>query len=142
VWRWRARRALKPFLRELEAEAAQVNRGSEEWRRWWQATGERELRCILMTAWDPIGASDVAEGWDEYNEYAPGIAHRLRDAANADEAAERVADYLDHVERDFMETLTPEGQRKNRYLADSLVAWHEWSFEWGGQQPREWRNED
>ena len=142
MWRWRARRALKPLVREHEADLAQVNRGSEEWRRWWQATGERELRCILMTAWDPVGSGDAPEAWDEYDSYAPGVAHRLRDAANADDARERVADYLDHVERDFMEFLTEERSRANRFLADSLVAWHEWSFERGGRPPHEWLPED
>ena len=42
------------------------------------------------------------------------------------------------VERDFMEALTPERGRANADLADSLVAWHEWSFLRGGRPPRTW----
>ena len=89
-----------------------------------------------------MGCGEALEAWDEYDRCAPGIAHRLRDAANADGAAERVADYLDHVESDFMKVVTKERSRRNRFLADSLVAWHEWSFERGGRPPREWLQED
>ena len=119
-----------------------VDDGPEDWVRWWRATGHRELRCILMTAWDPIGVSDTVEAWDEYDSYALGVAYRLRDAANADDAVERVADYLDHVERDSMGLLTKESSRANRRLAESPVAWHEWSFEQGGRPPHEWLPEN
>ncbi len=34
---------------------------------------QRELRCILMTAWDPIRVGDAAEAWDEYDEYRPAL---------------------------------------------------------------------
>jgi hypothetical protein len=88
-------------------------RGSEEWLGWWRTTGERELRCILMTAWDPVGAGDAPEAWDEYDSYAPVVAHRLRDA-------------------------THERRRQNGYLARALVAWHEWSFQHGGRSPHTW----
>jgi hypothetical protein len=81
-----------------------------------------------MTAWDPIGVSDVREAWDEYDGYAPGVAYRLRDATDGDEAIERVAEYLDHVERDFMGTLMEKRRQANRHLAESLVAWYEWSY--------------
>jgi hypothetical protein len=42
----------------------------EEWRAWWGRHGERELRCIFMTAWDPIGAGFEPNAWDEYDDYA------------------------------------------------------------------------
>jgi hypothetical protein len=138
VWKWRARRAIKPIVEEYRAAAERVNRGADDWLGWWRAGGQRELRCILMTAWDPIGVGDAPEAWDEYDRYEPGVAYRLRDAADPDEAAKQVAEYLDHVERDFIECLTNEGSRKNRYLANALVAWHEWSFEKGGRPPQEW----
>jgi hypothetical protein len=86
-----------------------------------------------MTAWDPIGVSDAPEAWGEYDDYAPGLAHRLRDAAHIDEAIDQVAEYLDYVEREWMETLTADHSRKNRSFAETLVAWHEWSY--GRQLP-------
>jgi hypothetical protein len=141
-WRRRARRAVNPVVHEREAALAQVKNGPDEWLRWWRATGERELRCIVMTAWDPVGAGDAAEGWDEYDDYVPGIAYRLRDASTFGEAGDRVAEYLNHIERDFMGGLTDARRRSNSYLAESLVAWHEWSFEKGGRPPSEWVDED
>ena len=90
-----------------------------------------------MTAWDPVGASDAPEAWDEYESYAPGVAQRLRDAPSEDAAIEQVAEYLNHVERDFM-GLTSERRRSNTYLAGSLVAWHEWSFVHGARPPHTW----
>ena len=41
-----------------------------------------------------------------------------------------------------MEDWTPERGRANGYLADSLVAWHEWSFLRGGRPPQEWIGDD
>ena len=73
----------------------------------------------------PIGVGDAPEAWDEHESYAPGIAHRLRDASDSDDGAEGVAEFLNHVERDFMENLTEERHRANGYLARSLLAWHE-----------------
>ena len=139
LWKWRARRAFKPLLDEHEAALAQVNRGADDWVRWWEVRGERELRCILMTAWDPVGVGDAPEAWDEYDMYAPAVAHRLRDATDDDdEGIECVTEYLNHVERDFMGDLTEERRRANGYLAMDLVAWHEWSYRQEGRPPREW----
>jgi hypothetical protein len=134
--RWRARRDIKPLLEEIEADSEQVGRGTDEWLRWWRGGGERELQCILMTAWDPIGVSDAVEAWDEYNGYAPGVAHRLRDATDPDKAAEQVTEYLNHIEHDYMGNLTNERRKANGYLAEALVAWYEWSFEQDGRAPR------
>ena len=91
-----------------------------------------------MTAWDPVGAGDAPEAWDEYDSYAPAVAYRLRDATDPDAATESVAAYLNHVERDFMGGLMGDRGRTNADLAETLVAWHEWSFEHGGRPPREW----
>jgi hypothetical protein len=136
LWRWRAHRATKPIRDEHSAATEALAHGSEEWLSWWRATGERELTCILMTAWDPVGVSDVPDAWDEYEHYVPGVAYRLRDAPDEDAAIEQVADYLNHVERDFMGELTDERRRSNGYLAATLVAWHEWSFRYGGRPRR------
>lgn len=95
-----------------------------------------------MTAWDPIGVADAVEAWDEYDDYAPGVASRLRDATDRAEAIEHVAEYLNHIERDFMGGLEGERRRANAHLAESLVAWHEWSFARAGRPPHEWVDED
>ena len=126
LWKWRARLAAKPMFDEQRAARDRLEQGPEDWLRWWRATGERELRSILMTAWDPVGVADEPDAWGEYDGYAPGIAHLLRDVVDADEAVAEVAAYLNHVERDFM-GLTPDRRGTNEYLAASLVAWHEWS---------------
>ena len=55
------------------------------------------------------------------------MAYRLRDAPDTETAAQQVAEYLNHVERDFMDELTRERKRANHHLAAQLVAWHEWS---------------
>jgi hypothetical protein len=115
LWRWRARRAIRPMVAEQQAAMEQLGRGPDDWLRWWRATGERELQCILMTAWDPIGVNDAPEAWDEYDDYVPGVAYRLRDARDFDDAATGVADYLNHVERDWMEELTDEHRRANGF---------------------------
>lgn len=46
-----------------------------------------------------------------------------------------------HVERDFMEAWTPERGRANADLAESQVAWREWSFLRGGRPPQAWIDE-
>jgi hypothetical protein len=95
-----------------------------------------------MTAWDPIGVGDTPEAWDEYEDYAPGVAHRLRDAADWDEGVASVAEYLQHVSRDHMGVSTDERARENGYLAEQLVAWHEWSFKRRGRPTHEWIDGD
>jgi hypothetical protein len=123
---------------EFRDDEQRVIDGSADWRQWWKQHGERELRCILMSAWDPVGAAGgVPEAWDEYDRYLCGVAHRLRDTADREDAEQSVAAYLDHVERDFM-GITP--GRQNRDLAETLVAWHEWSFLRRGRPPPEWRH--
>jgi hypothetical protein len=138
LWKWRARRRYNPIAREERRAMERVTSGADDWKRWWRDTGRRELRCILMTAWDPIGVSDAAEAWDEYENYEAGVAYRLRDAPNHDETRERVAEYLNHVELDFMDGVSAGRMRENGYLATALVAWHEWSYEHGGRPPHEW----
>jgi hypothetical protein len=135
LWKWRMRRAVKPLLHEHKHALEQVNRGPENWLRWWRGAGERELRCILMTAWDPVGVSEAPEAWDEYDDYAPSVAYRLRDATDDDVAAQQVEEFLNHVERDFMMgELREERRQANSYLAATLVAWHEWSFRRDGRR--------
>lgn len=114
---------------EADAAAQRLARAPEAWRAWWSERGERELRCILMTAWDPIGVGDVAQAWDEYDGYLGGVAQQLLDGAGDDDAgAARVQLYLRHVLRDFMELEVAAGETAELdRLASALVAWHEWS---------------
>ena len=123
---------------ELESDAARLAEGSDSWIRWWRMTGERELRCILMTAWDPVGTGDAAEGWDEYDSYIPGIVSRLRDASDPSAAASEVAAYLNHIEDRFIGHLPDRRARANHFISEALVAWHEWSYDRGGRPPQEW----
>lgn len=104
---------------------------TDEWRAWWRERGERELRCILMTAWDPIGVGDTSEAWDEYDEYAPQVARALRETADPQESASRVARHLNDAVGQ-MELHTDQSRMANPRLASSLVAWHEWSYGRGG----------
>jgi hypothetical protein len=89
-------RAAKPIRDEAGAAAKRLAVAPEQWRTWWEDRGERELRCILMTAWDPVGVGDVPEAWDEYNSYIDGVAQRLREGRDDDEGVKRVAGYLHH----------------------------------------------
>ena len=103
----------------------------DDWRAWWSRHGERELRCILMTAWDPIGVSSAPNAWDEYDDYAFTIARRLYEASDVTMACEQVAAALDQVEADLGYG-GGVAARRNRSLALAIVAWHEWSFARGG----------
>ncbi len=103
------------------------------WQEWWRGRGERELQCILMTAWDPIGVGDAPEAWGEYERYAPEVARILRETKDPQKAAARVTEYLGGVERHSMGMDSDDqGRLGNARLAASLVAWHEWSFARGG----------
>jgi len=50
--------AMQPCHDELALDAQRLNDGPADWRRWWTEHGEREVRCILMSAWDPVTAGD------------------------------------------------------------------------------------
>jgi hypothetical protein len=121
---------------EIDADERALHAGRADWQDWWARTGERELRCVLMTAWDPIGVSDTVEAWDEYDNYLAGVARRLRDIADPDAAAQSVEEYLRHIERDYIGLETTIGSRET--VSAALVAWHEWSFGHGGRPPHEW----
>jgi hypothetical protein len=139
LWRLWARLATRPLRAETAAAREQLERGPQDWLAWWTASGERELRCILMTAWDPIGVADAPEAWDEYDDYLPGVAARLRDAKGFERKLASVHEYLNHLERDFIiEELTQKRNEHNAYLAECIVAWHDWSYERGGRPPHEW----
>jgi hypothetical protein len=59
-----------------------------EHERWWRESGDRELRELLLTEWDPIGISQLAEPQlDEYEHYAGQLVRRLRAGASEEELA-------------------------------------------------------
>lgn len=71
----------------------------EEFERWWDETGKRELRELLYWAWDPIGVSDsFPYAVDEYDGYARRIVQALRTSTSGTE----VTAMLESVERDQM----------------------------------------
>jgi hypothetical protein len=97
---------------------------SEQYARWSNDTGLRELRQILYWRWDPLGVSDdfpVTE--DEYDSYAQMLLGRLRQGLDED----GIADYLLAVEKESM------GQRLSsnehlRHVADLVLGWYEQSM--------------
>jgi len=130
------------MLDETRQDETRLADGPADWRRWWEEHGERELRCLLMAAWDPIAVGDAPEAWDEYDGYFAGVAHRLRDARDPDDAAHSIAAYLDHIERDCMGNSAEEIARRDALLPSRLAAWHEWSFRRRGRPPSEWLGDD
>lgn len=80
-----------------------------------------------MTAWDPAGTGGDPASWDEYDDYAPEIARRLRDGSDPRRVARELAEHLRRLEVDVMGVeARPEAYRS---VADVLVAWHAWSFD-------------
>lgn len=99
-----------------------------EWARWWQETGEYELRQILHWKWDPIGvASAFPWAADEYDRYAPQIAAALKERASAAE----IAELLGCIECDRMglREVVPEFRREvpefRQKVAVHILAWYE-----------------
>ena len=97
--------------------AKQKDSASPGWQEWWRERGERELQCILMTAWDPIGVGDTPEAWGEYETYAPKVARIPRETKDSQEAAAQVAEYLGDVEHHSMEINSGQGRLDNARLA-------------------------
>jgi hypothetical protein len=88
---------------------------------WWKQQGARELRALLMEAWDPIQVADVPEAADEYDGYMPQLARKLREGATPED----IAAYLDAVEVDMMgmdplQRNTDVGERIVRWYANSI----------------------
>jgi hypothetical protein len=120
-----SRQQIQPLLDEAAAARALLGTAPEPWLRWWRTSGEAELRCILMTGWDPVGAVDA--GWDEYDDYLEGIVNLVRSSIDPERAASGLADHLDHITRDYMGTFTDRQRHKNQWIAEAIVAWHLWT---------------
>ncbi|RKQ88310.1 hypothetical protein C8N24_6352 [Solirubrobacter pauli] len=124
-----SREQVRPLLDEMAASRALLETAPEPWLRWWRTSGEAELRCILMTGWDPVGAIDAC--WDEYDDYLEGIVNRVRSPADHEHIAPGLADHLDHLIRDYMGTLTDRQRHTNRWIAEVIVTWHRWTQDRG-----------
>ena len=92
-----------------------------EFARWWEETGESELRQVLHWKWDPIGiASAFAYAADEYDRYAPQIAVALRKGASGEE----IAELLGIIEQERM-GLGGGSPERLRALAANILGWFE-----------------
>jgi hypothetical protein len=61
---------------------------AQAYERWWRERGDSELRELLLTEWDPIGISRLADAQlDEYEHYSGQLARRLRAGASEEEIA-------------------------------------------------------
>lgn len=91
--------------------------------RWWQETGESELRQLLHWKWDPIRiATTFPWAADEYDLYAPQLADSLKGGADA----EQVADILGCIETDRMALSdSPTAAATRRSVADSILRRYE-----------------
>jgi len=95
----------------------------DEYARWWQETGESELRQLLHWRWDPIGVAH-AFPWaaDEYDMYAPQIA----DALKKQPVAELIAATLLSIETDRMALSDSPAAAETRWsVAAAIVEWHD-----------------
>ena len=108
-----------------------------DWLGWWRERGERELRCILMTAWDPLGVASVPSAWDEYDDYLRAVVGPLRASAEREQAVDDLADVLEGIERERM-ALPPNPRADYETVAAYLLAWHAWSFDDDGRPPMQW----
>jgi hypothetical protein len=89
------------------------------WKRWWQRTGEDELRAVVMQEWDPIGVSGFPEAADEYDSYLGQIAKRLREGVS-DQA---LGSFLTHITDDEM-GLNPRPEA-NLAAARAMREWYD-----------------
>jgi hypothetical protein len=92
---------------------------AEEFARWWNETGEHELRQLLYWKWDPIGVNAAfPRTADEYDRYAPEVVSALSNGAcEAD-----IAELLETIQRDRM-GLGGEPSGRLRPVASDIVAW-------------------
>jgi hypothetical protein len=91
--------------------------GATEGDKWWQQTGERELRALLYE-WDPVGVAAEPD-WpgDEYDDFVLPLRERLEGGTTAGELAI-------FLERQVTEHigLEPDADREERFAA-RLVDW-------------------
>jgi hypothetical protein len=94
---------------------------TEQFARWWNETGEHELRQILYWRWDPIGVSDnFPNTADEYDGYAPQVVQALRKGGSPEEFARALSGF----EHDAM-GLGGIPLERLEALSSLLVEWYE-----------------
>jgi hypothetical protein len=88
---------------------------AQEYERWWRERGDRELRELLLSEWDPIGIAKIAdEQLDEYEHYAGQLARRLRAGASEEEIAAVLEGFREDMGLERSEELPLEVARKIR----------------------------
>jgi hypothetical protein len=98
---------------------------SEASDRWWDETGDYELRQLLYWKWDPIGVNTAfPRTADEYDRYVSDVGTALRGGAS--QAA--IVDLLARIERERMGLRGTEPEPL-ALLATELVVWVETSRE-------------
>ncbi|SFK11058.1 hypothetical protein SAMN05444581_102150 [Methylocapsa palsarum] len=75
------------------------------------------IRAVLIRDWEPIVCNELLPD-GEYDSYIPRILHLLC----SDCSSEKLAAYLAHVERDYMEVGT-DAERTDRVATNLLAAW-------------------
>lgn len=75
------------------------------------------VREVLIRDWEPIICNELLPD-DEYDSYIPQILRLL----SSDCSSEQLADYLAHVEHDYMEVGT-DPERTARVAANLIAAW-------------------
>ena len=90
----------------------------EDWIRWWKSRGSRELRSLLMEEWDPVGARDTPEAYDEYDSYIGQLGRKLYEGADT----RAVAEYLAWVETAMMGL--PAAAHDRMGVGESITAWY------------------
>lgn len=89
-----------------------------DWNRWWEQSGEGELRALVMQRWDPIGVADEPAAADEYDSYLGPIASQLRQGAEVDD----VTRYLHFVRTQLMGL--PAADHHDARVAEEIVDWY------------------
>ena len=90
----------------------------EGWHRWWKTRGDRGLRRLLLTYWDPIGVNGIPEASDEYDSYLGPLAKKLREGANAN----GISEYLSEIQTERMEI--PARADQLAYVSERVVGWY------------------
>jgi hypothetical protein len=95
----------------------------ESFARWWNETGEHELRQVLYWKWDPLGVNYAFPNTaDEYDHYAPEVVSALREGASETE----VVLLLSAIERERIAVPRDRTERLPEFVAE-LGIWFEHS---------------
>lgn len=118
------RRLRRTYHCDMTGEVKRLEVG--EFARWWEETGEYELRQILHWKWDPIGVADeFPYAADEYHSYALPVVSALIEGQSAD----AIAEMFGNIEHEWMGLgegpLSGVRDDRLRDLAVGTLAWFE-----------------